>query len=126
MRNQVNQRNQTHLKEILVQKFMQNNNIEQFPIKLGQSNEDTTDLYKSVIKVQTFIHHRFEKFLNSGNFNQKNLDEFEKNLAIKLDQFMQSEGIAPDVIHSKKGNRNNQKLQKNTSINDGESIFKGE
>ena len=57
-------------------------------------------------KVQVYVTQSFDDFIKLGSFTQKNLEEFERNLLNKLQDFMKKEGITMAMAPKIRGNAN--------------------
>ena len=101
---QKNNRHKGYLKDILVQKFIQKNQLE---TGHGLKNHDGTPVSEhKLVRVQVIINKEFDRFIEQQTFTQKNLVLFEIDLKNKLKEILSKEGIAIVSLIGNKTSRN--------------------
>ena len=79
-----NHRPSTQIKDMLVAKFLSR-------VSIGIKDPAVSQAKDAELKLQANVSKEFEKFLASGQFTQKNLEIFEKDLKVRLKDFCERE-----------------------------------
>lgn len=79
-----NQRPNAQIREMLVSRFLSK-------VTLGVKDSNTTQTRDAELKLQSLVSKEFEKFLAYGQFTQKSLEIFEKDLKARLRDYCDKE-----------------------------------